>query len=34
MSLNSVMKNYEAALNAGDIDTILGLYGSEPVFMP
>lgn len=34
MSLKSVMKDYEAALNAGDIDAILGLYGSEPVFMP
>lgn len=34
MSLQSVLQSYEAALNTNDIDTILGLYGSEPVFMP
>jgi hypothetical protein len=33
-AIPSVLKTYEAALNANDIDTILGLYGSEPVFMP
>lgn len=34
MSIQSVLQSYETALNANDIDTILGLYGSEPVFMP
>lgn len=34
MSIQSVLQSYEAALNANDIDTILGLYGSDPVFMP
>lgn len=34
MSIQSVLRSYETALNANDVDTILGLYGSEPVFMP
>jgi len=34
MSIQSVLRSYETALNANDIDTILDLYGSEPVFMP
>lgn len=34
MSIQSVLQSYENALNANDTDTILGLYGSEPVFMP
>lgn len=34
MSIENAIKTYEAALNAGDIDSILGLYGSDPVFMP
>lgn len=34
MSIQSVLRSYEAALNANAIDTILDLYGSEPVFMP
>ena len=34
MSIQSVLRSYEAALNANAIDTILYLYGSEPVFMP
>ena len=34
MSINSILKTYEAALNGGDIDTILELYGESPVFMP
>ena len=34
VSILSVIQSYEAALNANEIDTILGLYGSEPVFMP
>jgi len=34
MSIQSVLRSYEAALNGNAIDTILDLYGSEPVFMP
>lgn len=34
MSISSVLRSYETALNANDIDTILGLYGNAPVFMP
>lgn len=34
MSIQSVLKSYETALNANDIETILALYGSAPVFMP
>lgn len=34
MSIQSLIKSYETALNRNDIDTILGLYGSDPVFMP
>lgn len=34
MSVQSVLQSYEAALNSNDIDTILNLYGREPVFMP
>jgi uncharacterized protein (TIGR02246 family) len=34
MSIQSVLRSYETALNANDIDTILGLYSAEPVFMP
>lgn len=34
MSIHSVLRSYEAALNTNAIDTILDLYGSEPVFMP
>lgn len=33
-TLASLLKTYETALNLGDIETILGLYGSDPVFMP
>jgi uncharacterized protein (TIGR02246 family) len=28
------LRSYETALNANDIDTVLALYGSDPVFMP
>ena len=34
MSVQSVLQSYEAALNSSDTDTILSLYGREPVFMP
>lgn len=34
MSIQSVLQSYETALNTNAIDTILNLYGSEPVFMP
>ena len=32
--IETVIKTYESAVNTNDIDTIMGLYGSEPVFMP
>ena len=34
MSIETLLHSYEAALNSNDIETILSLYGSEPVFMP
>ncbi len=34
MSIQSTIKSYETALNGNDIETILNLYSSEPVFMP
>ena len=34
MSIQSVLKSYEAALNSNALETILDLYSSEPVFMP
>jgi uncharacterized protein (TIGR02246 family) len=34
MSIQSVLKAYETALNTNDTDTILDLYGADPVFMP
>ncbi len=34
MTIESVIRTYETALNANDIETILGLYGQAPVFMP
>lgn len=34
MTIQQLLKNYETALNAGDIEGILALYGSDPVFMP
>lgn len=34
MTIEILIKRYETALNANDIDTILAIYGSEPVFMP
>ncbi len=34
MSIESILRSYEAALNANATDAILDLYGSEPVFMP
>lgn len=33
-SIHDVLRAYESALNAGDLETILGLYGEAPVFMP
>lgn len=33
-TIQEVVKTYETALNGNDIETILSLYGSEPVFMP
>ncbi|WP_244970253.1 YybH family protein [Pseudomonas lactis] len=34
MTIKSVLGLYETALNTNDIDAILGLYSTEPVFMP
>lgn len=34
MKIETLIQQYQQALNANDIDTILGLYGREPVFMP
>lgn len=34
MTIESLIKTYEIALNTSDIDAILGLYGTQPVFMP
>ena len=34
MAIKELMKTYEVALNANDLEKILALYGSEPVFMP
>lgn len=34
MSIEQVIRAYETALNANDLDTILDLYGADPVFMP
>lgn len=34
ISIETVIKTYESARNANDIETILALYSSEPVFMP
>ena len=33
-AIETVIKTYERALNAGDIETILGLYAQDGVFMP
>lgn len=34
MTIKELIKTYELALNANDLEKILALYGSEPVFMP
>jgi len=34
VSIEQVIRAYETALKANDLDTILGLYGADPVFMP
>jgi uncharacterized protein (TIGR02246 family) len=34
MTIQDLLKTYETALNTNDVEAILGLYGSEPVFMP
>ena len=33
-ALRDVLHSYETALNGKDLEAILSLYGSEPVFMP
>jgi len=34
MSIEVLLKTYEKALNTNDIESILELYGRDPVFMP
>lgn len=34
MSIQDVIRDYEAALNANDVDAVMALYSAEPVFMP
>ena len=34
MSIKELLAAYERALNANDLEGILALYGSDPVFMP
>ena len=34
MAIEALINTYEKALNNNDIDAIMRLYGSEPVFMP
>ncbi len=34
VNIEMLLKTYETALNANDIEGILALYGSDPVFMP
>ncbi|MCJ7442229.1 MAG: nuclear transport factor 2 family protein [Thermoanaerobaculaceae bacterium] len=34
MEIKQVLQKYEQALNEGDPDAVLALYGSDPVFMP
>lgn len=34
MTIETLIKRYETALNANDVDTILDLYSAAPVFMP
>lgn len=34
MTIKDLIKMYEGALNTNDLEQILALYGSEPVFMP
>ena len=34
MTIQELIKTYETALNANDLEKILALYGSEPIFMP
>lgn len=34
MAIETLLKTYETALNTNDIEGILALYGSDPVFMP
>lgn len=33
-TIATILKTYETALNANNIEAILGLYGESPVFMP
>ena len=33
-AIDTVIKQYETALNAGDVNSILNLYSQNPIFMP
>ncbi len=33
-AIDTVIKQYETALNAGDVKSILNLYSQDPIFMP
>lgn len=34
MTIKELLETYERALNTNDLESILGLYGDDPVFMP
>ena len=34
MTIEELIQSYQTALNENDTETILGLYGRQPVFMP
>ena len=34
MTIKELLTSYERALNTNDLETILALYGRDPVFMP
>ena len=33
-AIRDVLDKYQTALNTKDLETVIGLYGSEPIFMP
>lgn len=34
MNIETLIKSYGSALNAGDVEKVLALYSTDPVFMP